>query len=726
MTFPIIKSRTVAAGATLITVLLFVLLLHGAVPFLAMPTLGQAVWTTGFAQSFLNDSVFSVYAINFGAPRPAPIVFGLAGAWPVALLIDSGLHPADAYSAMVALWLGIACLSAYSLARLLRVSPLLSVLGAVLWLTMPMIWVHADYSMLSLGIALLPFYFLCALALLLREGRLSISSAACASLYVLACLIAVFMDGYTFVMFALGGSVLGGWLFIHSPASRRSLLQFALPVHLIGVGVACGLYLHYVGVASYQAAPLENFRAWGLDLAFLAVPTQGVHWIPDVLGLSKPRSEEEFFGDASVWSSTFALPLLLAAFWAWWRARGSSGLAGGCMIILLVSFYMALGPSLKVHATKPAGHELGQLMPARYATAPTGSAWLSRRVPGLRNMRAPYRWLALSVFSGWCLLMLAASSGARTSVVLTAAVVGVVALINLPDMGRKWADDKRNREMFLRIDSDLLEDMRLVIKPGERVAFLPYRNDFLVNYLAARLDIVSFNIGGDKNLEEARRYWPEIMREFHMGSVDEGFERRVMQLLAHRHVDSVVLPYVDMLWAAHRWPMADEFREVMRSSIATMRESNFVEVIERQHYAVVRLVEGSARPQSGVLNAALLREVCMPPVCLMQGGSSREAARGFLRLGPPRSVVPGRFHVAIYGTADASAQGWVDVVSGQATVRHARLPLAAPKISPGGIGVLAEGQVTLESMIPDLQIHVFVGEDDVVRIDGYELVPIRR
>src|SRR3546814_20695009 len=63
------------------------LLLYGAVPFLMLPTLGQAVWTMGFAESFANGHLLDFYAHDFGIPKPAAMAFGLAGAWPASLLV---------------------------------------------------------------------------------------------------------------------------------------------------------------------------------------------------------------------------------------------------------------------------------------------------------------------------------------------------------------------------------------------------------------------------------------------------------------------------------------------------------------------------------------------------------------------------------------------------------------------------------------------------------------
>lgn len=57
-----------------------VAVVYGAVPFVALPTLGQALWVSSFAQSFANSGWPSIFAHNFGLPAPAPIAFGLSGA----------------------------------------------------------------------------------------------------------------------------------------------------------------------------------------------------------------------------------------------------------------------------------------------------------------------------------------------------------------------------------------------------------------------------------------------------------------------------------------------------------------------------------------------------------------------------------------------------------------------------------------------------------------------
>jgi hypothetical protein len=45
-------------------------------------------------------------------------------------------------------------------------------------------------------------------------------------------------------------------------------------------------------------------------------------------------------------------------------------------------------------------------------------------------------------------------------------------------------------------------------------------------------------------------------------------------------------------------------------------------------------------------------------------------------------------------------------------------------MSDGGKGFLAKGVVTLKSPVKDVEVRIFVGGQDVVRLDGYELVPV--
>ena len=572
-----------------------ILLLHGAVPFVAVPTLGQAIWTTGFSQSFANSSIFSIHATNFGLPEPAVPAFGLAGAYPAGLFIAAGLHPADAYSLMAAMWLTLAFFGAWRLSLNFGLNYLYATFSAMLWMSMPIIWAHGCYSMLSLGMAMFPLYFWCALRLFEYRSSSNAERIKAAGCYISVCVLSVFMDGYTFVMFAVGSTILSVYIFLRFAMLRRHLLQFAFPTHFVSFAFAYILYAWYIGRLQFHPSPLNVFQSFGVDLTFLSIPTRGMLWLWDEIGLSISRSDITFFGDSSVWTTTFCLPLILIGLVAWWKTRKQWRLADAFFLLALIGFYMALGPSLKLNATKPIrmqqeapGQMSAGMMSSEQAVAPTGNAWLYKNVPGLRNMRATYRWSALGVFGFWALLIMLPKKAKGFGKIVVLTTMGLLLLSNLPHMESKWVEYKENREKFKRIDTDLVKNMKETLRKGELVAFLPYGNDFLVNYVASRVNIRTYNIGGDKNLAIASQNWPQAMRNYGMNRIDSDLAKTVLNMLSRGKADAVVLTYIDMLRASWIWPAPLKYKGDLTSVIETLNESGQVIVEPQAYYSVVR------------------------------------------------------------------------------------------------------------------------------------------
>lgn len=603
----------------------FVLLLHGAVPFLMIPTLGQAVWSMGFSESFAKGSFFSIYAYDFGIPKPAPIAFGLAGAWPASLLIRMGLEAADAYATIVAVWLLVATYSAYLIARRFGATRFVALLGSAAWLSMPIIWEHAGYSMLSLGIALLSFYFVVAFQVLLIEpGKTLINIRDCI-LFCAAAIISIFMDGYTFMMFATGCCILLVYSFATRPEIRATLIKISIPLLIIGFAFAYFLFSKFIGKSSFDAQSLDLFRGWGLDLAFVVLPTTSLLWLPDLLGLSVDRSDHLYFGDASVWKTTFSAPVALLGMVAWWCLRRQLKIITGILLVALFAFYMALGPSLKINSFKPESLQIsqpGQLsasMPAKYGIMPTGNAWLSEHIPGFNVMRASYRWWALGVFALWLLFIIMLSrADSRMKIPLILALFALISL-NMPDIEKKWQESTTYRDMFQQINDNLVVDLKKHIHRNETVAFIPWGNDFMANYVAPKAGFRSFNIGGDKNLFAAMSDWPSKIRELGP-TIDINNPHPVSQILVDEIVDVVVLPYFDMLWASHYWPCSLPKEDVNSTEVSciqkqsqklqpfvqALKELSYLEVEDAPYFSSIRI-----RPEftRGKNRALLSREM---------------------------------------------------------------------------------------------------------------------
>ncbi len=564
-----------------IPLLAVVFVVNGTVPGLLIPTTAQALWTVGFAQSFINDG-FSLFAHNIGAPEPAAIAFGLSGALATSAFLKLGLAAVDAYSAAFALWLTVAFGGAYKLTRRFGGEAMISLLSATLWCTMPVVWFHNGYSMLALGIALLPFYFYCSVRVLDRPR-----SIASFVLFVFACLVAVFMDGYTYMMFA----VATGFAFLFSLIRFRdsSLTDIIIKGFTIGAGllVSYVLYALYVGQAEFIASPIDFFRGWGANLEFFFIATKGMMFLPDLMGISDARTAQEYFGDSSVFKSSFSAAVIIVAIYAVVTAKADRKAMVLFAIIGLFGFYMSLGPSVKLFTYRPEG--MDQLMPKSYELFSTGNAWLSEKLPGFKNMRASYRWMALGVFGCWVILAIMLSSK-RWSVTQKAIALIVVAAFNVPAVGiiRNYYQDRAD----VGSREAVVQELAPLVRKGETVAFLPYRNDFLVNYLASKLDIRTYNIGGDKNLASARESWPETMKRFSQDEIDPDFMANVRAVLENEDADAVAITYIDLLAAAHSGPVRDVFKDELSDIARKLDGDPRLAASYSDHFAVIRLNPG--------------------------------------------------------------------------------------------------------------------------------------
>jgi len=316
------------------------------------------------------------------------------------------------------------------------------------------------------------------------------------------------------------------------------------------------LYSYYVAGLPLERDSLDVFRGWGVDLSFLAWPSKGVNFVADLLNVGAQRSTTNYFGDASVWETTYILPLALLAGWAWFARPRKPSLAPFA-VIAAFAFYMAMGPSLKILDQRQPGatpQPVAGAMPLEAATMRTGSSVLSRRVPGLKSMRASYRWTALGAAALWFIVV--AYSGRRREAQRWAwpGAIAVAIVLNLPHVGERFQAGVQERQIMRDIDRDLARDLASGVRRHELIAFLPLRNDFALSYAVAVAHRRTLNISGDKNMVLAANHWPPLYSMFAPDAIDAWFKDRVVMLLLARQADVVAIPQSDGTWSDHFWP----------------------------------------------------------------------------------------------------------------------------------------------------------------------------
>lgn len=552
--------------------------IYAAIPFYSIPVIGQAMWVSAFARAFEHSGWLALFAHNFGYPNPAPMAFGLPGALVQAVLLRiTSLRPTDAYSCMIILYLALANWGAIRFAQQIGLRYRMALVAAAIWLTAPVVWAHAGYSMLSIGIALMPLYVSQALRVSAikdtRVGPLAIELIAFAAIATLS----LFIDGYTFVMFAIATFiVLAVEALAHARARLKTVLLASTPVCAVGFVIAYALYVSYIGHVTLQTEPLDFFRGWGADVTMLLMPTKGEFWLWDHIGIARDRNDVFYYGDTSVWMTTFSLLIGVFGCVGFWLVRTNRTRAATFLVIAIVGTYLSLGPSLKVHSLRPkadiAAGQFSPLMPATAAVMPTGTAFLSAHVPGFRNMRASYRWIVLGLLGFWALYALLLAELDRRNLAWVAIVLAAFTVIgNLPKHGVTTPASLAHPEigrLKLRaphhwwkslqdIDANLVPSFRHNVREGSVVAFVPAGNDFLAGYLAAEANVKTFNTGGDKNVEIARAGWPDDVKTL-LGSDAQNALAPIKQVLDAHDADTVVIPFIDLLWDAHEWPPADE------------------------------------------------------------------------------------------------------------------------------------------------------------------------
>lgn len=529
----------------------YLMFLYSVIPFVSIPNTAISIWAIGFARSIANSPWFSTHALNLGYPHPAGIAFGLPAVLPTSWLIKIGLAGVDAYSIIFSVFLLIGLLGSKGFASHIGLRSPYNWLSAMVWMTLPILWLHTNFSYLSIGFMLIPTYTYI-LELARKKFSEGLPPAIIASFIAISTVtFTLFMDGYSFV-FTFAIQVILGAFNMRAPSQkdRKASLIFEI-ILMVGLIVATTLYTLYFGVSINFHATIDFIRGYGIDLAFLALPTQGIYWFFDALHLSVHRDPSMFFGDDSVWKYTYITPFLLLSFITLIRSKVGINKVIPFLMIFIIGFYMAIGPSIKINSLKPVDYDpsvqldQGNAMEEEYALFPTGSALIYKLIPQFRVLRATYRWLVLAGLGAWVVLTMSAAALNEKRLRIWSIACVVLILITAPRIKQHTLSTMANRNYVASFERLLFPTFNEHIQPGEIAIFYPAYNDFLINEIASAGNFITYNIGGDKNFSAAAINWPSDLFTL-MDTLESDPVDNLNEIFDQVQVDVFVVPFFDL------------------------------------------------------------------------------------------------------------------------------------------------------------------------------------
>ena len=589
-----IESRELALALGFLLAYVLVLLGHGLLPGLTTDASSRYL-SEGAVQCVhdLGVGAFKPWCHEYGEPLGYPlltngplIVLGALLAW------LPGLTVASALTIAAAVFDALALLGAYALLRTLGARPAVALVAALAYLLSTTVIGLGGFPGTFTGFVLLPAYAFVDLWAIrvLSSGKPRLVALAVIA-YVGVKSGALFMDGYSFIVANTVSALLwAGWVLMERPPRRRAVAGVAL--FLAANLFAVLLYRAYVPDSTYPS-PLELVRAMGLDSVTLVWPTDA-NWLAAALGVDTDHSD--LWGDGTNSAFNYA-GVVCVALGVWYLARPPrSREAITLALAAAIALVLAFGPSLKVDDSTSMTNRVSYesyLMPESAATLsfPWDRAFTS--ISGLEEMRAAYRWFALTRLGLIVLAALAVERALRSRSRRWQAaviVVGALAILelapNLPDVVRQYEANHRAVDAF---KSDVVPDLRAVTEPGERAFFVSYdgsHNDFLANYLATAGDVRSYNAGGDKNAVLSQEEWPPPV----MGlAAAQPTGDAVVAALSSGRVDVVIVPMFHLRWSAYRWPASADEQSAARRTLVPLVDDSRLRVDQRATVSAIRL-----------------------------------------------------------------------------------------------------------------------------------------
>lgn len=472
-----------------------------------------------------------------------------------------------AYFIVAGILISLALAGAYKLIRAMKISPAVSLLGASLYLLLPITMSLQGFGGTYWGVILIPaaLYVVWWQLEQLKNAKL-LKIAELAALWLFVSGFMLFMDGYGFFMYALASAILITVTLWPKWRSRRTLLTYG--IFLASLLLPYSIYTHLIPSSGAWTDSMDLFRAMGLDIVTLVIPASTLWWV-QAMGLHFGVASK-LWGDGTNASFNYVglLMLVLFIFGLYSVRKRLSRLGLALLIIGGAAFILSLGPSLKINSQRPqlaagpVAHS-SYLMPKEEAVVTLPTEILEKNTPGLKAMRAAYRWHALTML---ILLIFALKAVQilieRKKLKLAITLLALMCIELLPNPFRQINKNIETRHQMMSFDREVIKPLSNFVGKGDRVIYYPNslgNNDFLAIYITPELHAWTYNIGGDKaQLISYPRMPKEVIELIRADDVKSEIPAisgtRMKDALEKGFVNKIVVPRFDLRWDSYSWP----------------------------------------------------------------------------------------------------------------------------------------------------------------------------
>ncbi|MBU0647915.1 GtrA family protein, partial [Patescibacteria group bacterium] len=270
-------------GVALFIVLLFI---YGFIPGLYLNDLSAHYLMAANTDCILNHGVFNLSpCFNYGYPHGYPFLIGLPLIY-VSAAISRIFSVSSYLSNVIAgiIVLVVSNLSIIALFKKFKIKTWLAVIFAFIWLASTILYKQTGYIYVMYGFILLPFYILINYLFFTTSQTTKKQLITWSLILLLVRVFAMFTDGYSFIISLLASGFLWLAFVIKEYKNTKKVIYYTI---IIGIANLIPVFLYKIYtdmLGNFSVMPIDFFRAQGVDLISLFVPSNA-YWWADLLNV---------------------------------------------------------------------------------------------------------------------------------------------------------------------------------------------------------------------------------------------------------------------------------------------------------------------------------------------------------------------------------------------------------------------------------------------------------